>query len=161
MNFQLTTEQAKLAELGIGLEKLSNYQVICLPQNVFTFDKSDDLYDAGDARHLAKLLKASDIRCATAFDFGLDISILERRSGDKWLGVVWIRDTLALPLVIGVIASLIAADIHEETPNRSEPKVHVELYIERGVNVTKVSYKGDADTLIKMLKAIEPEKEAP
>ena len=107
------------------------------------------------------MLKASDIRCATAFDFGLDIPILERRSGDKWLGVVWIRDTLALPLVVGVIGSLIAAEIHDKTHNQVEPKVHVELYIERGANVTKLSYNGDGDTLIKMLKGIGAEKTPP
>jgi hypothetical protein len=160
MNLQLTTEQTKLAELGIDLEKLSNYQVICLPQNVFGFDKSDDLYDAGHARHLAKLLKAADIRCATAFDLGLDVPLLTRRSGDTWLGVVWIRDTLALPLIVGVISSLIASDIHDKTHNQVEATVHVELYIERGANVTKLSYKGDGDTLIKMLKSLEPEGKA-
>ena len=161
MNLQLTTERTKLAELGIELEKLSNYQVICLPQNAFTFNTAEDLYDAGDARHLAKLLKASEIRCATAFDFGLDIPILEMRSGDMRLGVVWIRDIFALPLVVAVIGPLIAAEIHDKTHNQVEPKVHVELYIERGANVTKLSYNGDGDILIQMLKAIEAGKTAP
>ena len=139
--FDLSAEKAKLAKLGIDFEKLSDYHVICLPENAFSFEKPDDIYDASDARHLAKLLKASNVRCATAFDLGLDVPNLERRSNDLWLGVLWLLGSVALPVVINVISSLITSKPEKKNDKRVQPTVHIELFIQRGPNVTKFSYR--------------------
>jgi len=154
-------EKAKLTKLGISFDALSRYDVICLPENVFQTEKAEDLHDADDSIHLAKLLKASDVRCATALDLGLDVPFLERRSSDIWLGVVWLGEHVVLPVVIGVIVKLITSKQDKKSSDRVTPTVHLDLYIERVPNVVTLSYKGDGKTLAKVLKSIVPEKEAP
>jgi hypothetical protein len=74
MTTQLITEYTKLGALGIDKQRLSQYDVVLLPENIFRFKKRRELYDAGEARHLAKLLQLSNIRSATIFDFGIDVA---------------------------------------------------------------------------------------
>lgn len=155
LNIQLSGELSALRKLGIDESKLGDYKVLCLPENVFTTQRVEELHEGGDALYLAKSLRAAGISCATAYDFGLDVQSLERRSKDRWLGTVWIRDIVAVPFVVGILSGLVVNKISEEQP---KPKVHVDMYIERGPNITKMSYSGDGDSLVKMLQALNAEK---
>jgi hypothetical protein len=152
-DLSLSTERTKFAELGIDGNRLADYQILCLPQNIFRFGTADDLHDADGARTLAKLLKASNVRCGTAFDLGLDIPILHMRSSELWFGVLWILDNAALPLLIQAIAPLITAKLN--TLMDASPKVHIDLYVKKGGNTTKLSYNGDGETLVRVLKSLE------
>jgi hypothetical protein len=155
MNLEGSLERQKLNALGINDRQLADSTTILLPENTFTSRRRRDLYDSGEARHLAKLLREAGVECATLFDFGLDVPILERRSKDTRLGIIWIRDTVVLPLIISVLGTVIAEDIHDAQKDRVEATVHVEFYLEKDRNITKISYKGDRETLLKVLKAIE------
>ena len=149
-------EERKLSRFGFDLSKIENYQVLCLPENFLTADTFGELHEAGETRHLAKLIKASGVTCATSYEFGLELPLLQRRSNDKWLGAVWIRDYVAAPLVVAVIGSVITADFQHPTPDRVNPKVHLELYLQNGPNITKLSYKGDPATLQAVLQSLNP-----
>jgi len=149
------SELKTLVALGIDLEAFSKFQIICLPENVFTASGVGKLRDAGESRHFAKLLIDSRVRCATALDIGIDVPFILRTSKDSRLGVVWVRDTLALPMLVGVISSLIASNIQESSSDQPKSNVHVDLYFERGEDVTRLSYKGDGETLVNILKAIQ------
>ena len=149
---QFGGELAKLKELGISESQIDGLQIVFLPENVFTFRDRSELHDAGDSLALAKALKQEGVRCATAYDLGLDIPVLERRSRDRWLGTVWIRDHLAVAFLVGVLSSLVATGISDAV---LKPKVHAEVYIQRDANVTKLSFHGDGETLVKMLNALK------
>jgi hypothetical protein len=152
----LAAERRKFGELGIAPDRLSEYQILCLPQNIFSFAKPDDLYDADGTRNLAKLLKSADLRCATALDLGIEIPILHMRSSEMWLGVLWILDYAVVPLIVQVLAPLISAKLDALIHPR--PKVHADLYVENGANTIKLSYSGDGQTLVRVLKSLEPQK---
>jgi hypothetical protein len=112
-----------------------------------------ELQDTSDARHLAKLLKASGLECATALDLGLEVPFLERRSTDQWFGVIWVVVTgVVLPVVVQVLTRLINKP--DKKTEKPAPTVHIELVLERGQDVAKISYKGDGETLTKVLKGL-------
>jgi hypothetical protein len=74
---QFGGELAKLKELGISESQIDELQIVFLPENVFTFRDRSELHDAGDSLALAKALKQEGVRCATAYDLGLDIPVPE------------------------------------------------------------------------------------
>lgn len=154
----MTTELSRLAELGLSQEKLASYQVICLPENVFASALGEALLEPADSVGFGKDLKAAGVRCATASDLGLRTSILERRADDKWLGTLWIKDKLAVPMVVGVVSSLIAAGIYDKVSSgekRPQPQIHLELYLDNTNGVSRISYAGDGETLVKVLRSLE------
>jgi hypothetical protein len=53
---------------------------------------------------------------------------------------------------VGVLSSLVATGISDAV---LKPKVHAEVYIQRDANVTKFSFHGDGETLVKMLNALK------
>jgi hypothetical protein len=88
----------------------------------------------------------------------LQTAIFERRADDKWLSVIWIRDKVAIPTVVTVIGGLILAGIEAEMKSakvKPSPQVHLELYIDKNNGVSKLSYNGDGETLLKVLKSLE------
>jgi hypothetical protein len=158
MNMRMLDESRKLDALGLKPETLSAYKVLCLPENIFSSGTPIELLEPSDSIDLGKLLKEAGITCGTARDLGLQTKILERRANDKWLGVVWIRDNVATGLVVGVISSLIAATIYSKITapvGKPQPQIHLDLYIERTNSVSKISYNGDGETLVKVLKSLE------
>ena len=154
----MTSELSRLTELGLGQENLAGYQVLCLPENVFATASAEALLETSDSVDFGKRLKAAGVRCATPYDLGLRTSILERRAADKWLGTVWIKDKLAVPMVVGVVSSLIAAGIYGKLSSgekRPQPQIHLELYIDNTNGVSRISYAGDGETLVKVLRSLE------
>jgi hypothetical protein len=166
MKSETNDEISKLIRLGLVQEKLFAAQVLCLPENIFDASPPETLLEPADCVDFAKRLKAAGVNCATALDLGLKSSVLERRSGDKWLGILYIRDNVVIPLVIGVISSLIATGvartaskvaqaISKSEKKEPEPQIHLELYLERKKNVSRISYTGDGETLAKVLKSLD------
>lgn len=151
----------RLTAAGIQPEAIENFQVICLPENVFAPQREVELFEAADAVALVKRLKEAGVNSAGPIDFGLDIGVLARYSGDRWLGVVWIRDIVALPLLIGIISSLIATQIdrnvsHEAKPLPAPtPQVHVEMYVGKEDQLKHLKFDGDGETLLKLLEAMK------
>jgi hypothetical protein len=148
-----------LEKFGIEVDRFAEFQVLVLPENLFYAGSRKDLFDVSEGRHLAKLLRSSGLRSATLFDFGLDVRLLERWSRDTRVGLIWVRDIVILPTIVGVLSSLIATEIGRSSEPRVQPKVHVDLCIERGPNLTKIHYEGDGQTLIEMLRTINTGKD--
>lgn len=158
MSLHMNDEMLKLEKLGLNQAKLAAYQVLCLPENIFSDPTPNELLEPSDAIALGKLLKAAGVKCGTAFDLGLQTAIFERRADDKWLSVIWIRDKVAIPTVVTVIGGLILAGIEAEMKSakvKPSPQVHLELYIDKNNGVSKLSYNGDGETLLKVLKSLE------
>lgn len=155
----MNSEMSKLVKLNLVQEKLFNSQVLCLPENIFDTTTDEGLMEPSDSVELGKRLKAAGLMCATAFDLGLKTSILERRADDKWLGVLYVRDKVAIPLVISVVSGLIVAAVVHGTANTgrkmTQPQIHLELYLERTNGVSRISYVGDGETLVNVLKSLE------
>jgi hypothetical protein len=155
----MNSEMSKLLTLGLAQEKLFSSQVLCLPENIFDAAPGEGLLEPSDSVDFGKRLKAAGLKCATAFDLGLKTSILERRAGDKWLAVLYVRDKVAIPLVVSVVSGLIVAAAVHATANSGgktpQPQVHLELYLERTNGVSRISYVGDGETLVNVLKSLE------
>jgi hypothetical protein len=158
MSEPMSSEILKLEQFGVSRIKLAAYQVLCLPENIFSSPPSSKLLEPSDAIVFGKMLKAAGVTCGTPADLGLHTAIFERRAGDKWLPVIWIRDKLAIPAVVTVIGGLVLAGIEHEIKTASakpSAQVHMELYLDKHNGVTKLSYNGDGETLMSILKGLE------
>lgn len=156
MDLAAATEQFR----HFGIENaIQNFQVFCLPENFFETKDREKLFEAGDALSLVKLLREAGAACGGPADLGLDVPTLGRYSGDKWLGTVWLRDNIAVALLIGTLASLLAANIDrslsDTAPLPPPPKVHLELYVERQGELQHLKFEGDGATLLKMLNDLK------
>jgi len=158
-------EMDKLRKVGIDSGKLREYQVLCLPENLESAGTGDELFDASSTATLSKRLKSAGLKCANSFDLGIEAGVIERQAADLWLGLVWILDKFAIPVVVGVISALLTSMIQRKsksTPScthRPEPKVHLTLHFLRGEDLTTVKYDGDPETLNQLLSGLRPDIE--
>lgn len=150
----------EFAKFGIDIEKLTSYQVLFLPDNYQECTEIDKLYNSIDGIEIYKQLNNRGIKCADFSDLGVDVSFLERRNSDIWLGVIWVIDNLALPIIVslisGLLLTLIKKNKSNNNDNKPQLKVNVELKIKRNKNNSSIlRYSGDPKTLEKILKAID------
>ena len=148
----MQTEMHKLAEFGVHLNKLKDYQVLCLPENFESSESVNDLHDAGSAIDFSKQLKDIGVRCANSFDLGIEAAVIDRRSADLWLGLVWVLDYVTVPFVVGVVSSLLASSVYDKL--KSKRQVHLTLYLQKEQGLTKIRYDGDSETLKQILGSI-------
>jgi len=153
----------QLENAGILEEQFSKAQILCLPENVLRTKDYHDLMETTDMDRLAKLLRRSGLEVFTFMDAGVDLAAIDRRSGDRWLGTIWIRDNAAFPLLISVVAGIIVLGIDRKTDGsystphvEPSPQVHVELIIDKkSGDYDSLKYNGDGETLIKILNALK------
>jgi hypothetical protein len=97
--------------------------------------------------------------CANSFDLGLDIPTKERKSNDIWLGQLYILNDGVIPVIQGVIGSLLAnaisswkkrKDLRAPTSN-----VHADITIVRREGAVKINYSGDPETLLNIVKTLD------
>ena len=69
----------ELEKYGLDFETLKEYQVLCLPENIETASKEDELIDTAHNANFCKLLREAGIKCANSYDLGLETVELERR----------------------------------------------------------------------------------
>lgn len=157
MNNYQELELNGILRFGLTYDKISSYDVICLPENISNASNKNELFDSPDAITLVKLLKAQRIKCANSLDLEFDPQILERRSREKWFGVVYLRNNVVIPIFVSVLGTLLAELISESIKSSDTPipKVHIELKIEKSNNVTTLKYDGDAKTLLIILNNLE------
>lgn len=150
-------EFRSILRFGITEEKLEAFDIICLPETLPFASSIEELHDAGDAIMLSKLLKEQGIKCANSYDLDLPSQLLERRSKEKWFGIVFIKKRVALPVLIAVLSNLISGAVQEigKDDKSQVGKIHIELKIEQGHNLTNIRYDGDGRTFISILKSIE------
>jgi len=160
MNKQQEIELSGILKFGLTYDKLKPFDIICLPENLSTATSQSELYDASDSIILAKHLKAKGVNCANSLDLSFQPQIFERRSSEKWFGVVYLRNNVVVPLFVTVLGTILADQIITTPKSADEPipKVHIELKIEKQNNITTLKYDGDAETLLKILKNLENER---
>ncbi|WMN11511.1 hypothetical protein QYS49_38635 [Marivirga salinae] len=150
-NLNLTTE----LQHGISADDIKDFQVLVLPENFNSVSDKENLIEASDSLNMSKIFKEEGLKCANSYDLGLDVPALERRGSDIWLGQIFILDNVALPIILNVLTTFIQSKISRKSKKKtiSEPegKVHLELKMHKNGNVNKLSYKGDSETLIKVL----------
>lgn len=150
-----------VSKYGITEETLNSYQIVFLPENYKDCTEKDELFISLDTLEIYKKLKSQGISCADFTDLGVDVGFLERRNSDIWLGVVWVINIVALPIIINVLSSMIASSIEKEKANKNNkplPKVHLEIKIKKGKDdSSSFKYSGDAKTLARILKSLPME----
>ena len=156
MDLDLQVSLSKLFAAGIKEEQLDGLDVIILPEN---FYGGQDAFDGQDAITLSKLLKHENIKCANSYDLNIDVPIKERRGNDIWLGQLYILNDLVLPIVTGVIGSLLATAISERKKRKDlrapASNVHAEISINKRDGITNIQYSGDPESLVHILKVLE------
>ena len=162
-----------LSELGVDLDILSRYQILCLPENIANRLEQLELVDSGESITLSKLLKEEGLRCANSYDLGLDAKILERRGLDLWFGSIWILNHAALPLLISVMGRLLGEKVQKGLEasrgqknsqileNLDETKVYADLRIIDGKVSAEIKFQGDANTFLKVLEGINNNQHVP
>ena len=168
---RLMMEDVKLlSKLGINPDVASQYQILCLPENIENQIETTQLADSGESITLSKLLKEEGVKCANSYDLGLDAKISERRGVDIWLGSIWILNHAVLPLFINVIGRLLGEKIQKKLNATNQlkasqksddfegTKVYADLKIMDGKLSAEIKYNGDADTFLKVLKGIYDEQ---
>lgn len=150
---------SQLRQHGFDPDLLNQYQVVCLPENLFSAERREDLLEAGQSADIAKILKESGLRCAQPHDLGIAVPVIERRSLDLWCGLIWIRDYLAAPIIAGVISSWLTAKCFNskegQLGSKEPPTVHVEIAISKRGQISLLRYEGNAETLIQLLKGLD------
>ena len=146
----------RLEESGINVDSFATAQVLCLPENFLHAADGAELLETADMTILVKTLREKDVGVFTFFDAGIDLSAIDRRSGDKWFGTIWIRDNAVMPIVASVIGGLIVLGIQKslDEPSASPPPpaVHLEIIVGSTRGETTIRYDGDGETLVKVLK---------
>ena len=154
-NLNLTIE----LQHGISVNDIKDFQVLVMPENFNSTSEKESLIEASDSLNMSKILKEEGIKCANAFDLGLDVPTLERRGSDIWLGQIFILDNVALPLIINVLTNFIQNKISKKSMTKTnlepEGKVHLELKLHKNGNINKLSYNGDSKTLVKVLQNLK------
>ena len=156
MNKNISTDLIKELNHGLDYDKVSEYQILVLPENFDTETDKSKLIEGADALNISKLFKQDGVNCANSYDLDFDVPTLERRASDVWLGIIFILDSVVLPLAINIISNYIQKNISKsdndsdyEAPN---PKIHVEIKMNKKGKITKFNYDGDGETLVKVLK---------
>jgi hypothetical protein len=156
MNNIKQLELNKFWQFGITYEKICDYDVICFPENLDKVSNMNELFDASDSLMLSKQLKKIGVICANSFDLNLNISVLERRSDDKWYGKIFIRNNIIFPLLVNILGTLTTNSISDSIRDRGSynNKIHIEMITEKPDDINIIKYDGDAQTFIKILQAI-------
>ncbi len=162
-----------LIELGVDPNVASQYQILCLPENIENQTETTPLADSGESITLSKLLKEEGVKCANSYDLGLNAKTSERRGVDLWLGSIWILNHAALPLLISVVGRLLGEKIQkklnaanqlkafQESDDSQETKIYADLKVMDGKRFTEIKYNGNADTFLKILKGLLDEQRSP
>ncbi|MES2267481.1 MAG: hypothetical protein V4520_12020 [Bacteroidota bacterium] len=148
----------KLWAIGIKEEQIQGLDIIVLPENVSDSD-SKKRYDAQNSITLSKLLKQEGVSCANSYDLGLDLPTIERRSNDIWMGQLYILNDAILPILEGVIGSILATLIltWRKRKDLREPagNVHADITIIRPEGEIKINYTGEPEALLKIIKTLD------
>ena len=112
--------------------------------------------DTADTATLVKLLREAGVRCAASTDLKLPSRVVMRRGGDLWLGSIWILEHVALPLVLSVLASVVARDYmnDESTDNTeldSDDRADIEIRIKEDDGFSTIRFSGCTRRLERIL----------
>ena len=158
MDFNKKMSLKDLWAMGVTEEQLSGLDVLVLPENVGV--AGENLYVAQDSITLSKMLKGAGVKCANSYDLCLDVPTKERRSNDIWIGQLYILNDGILPILSGVIGSLLANCISDWKKKKDQPlapkaSVHADVSIIRPDSIVKITYSGDPETLIKVIENLD------
>lgn len=149
----------KLKTLGIDDAAFADAQILCLPENILRAAEGEELFETTDTHAFVKQLREAGVPVFTLIDAGIDLPLLDRRGGDKWLGTVWIRDTLVIPTLIALVTGIAVLEYDRATEKDKTPppksRVHIDLIVDKkGGNHQHIKFEGDGETLIGVLKAL-------
>jgi len=136
-----------LENLGISSDKLADYEVLCLPENIEIETDPDKLIEAGETVHLYKILRSQGIKVYSLQDFGYDVPSYERRGDTIYFGVIVIQ-FVVLPIVTAIIANWITEKIFHKS-------IKIKIHVVKEGNETQIDYNGDGETLLKILKGLK------
>ncbi|MGA2678700.1 MAG: hypothetical protein ABSF37_05275 [Sedimentisphaerales bacterium] len=145
-------ELVKMENLGISAQRMAEYDVLFLPENILSYEKKDDLFESLETTGIYKVFKANQIKCANASDLGIEVSILERRSNESWLGII----ALIGPCVISIPLNILSCYIYDRWLSKKKPaaKSIVHLTLIGNDPEFKFDYSGNANGLVKILKGL-------
>ena len=142
----LDNEIITMQSHGVDIDFLSeSYDILLLPENIESSKDINSIYDAGSAIWLSKLLKEYEVRCANSADINMEIPTLNRRSGEIWLGIIWILSEAALSALISIIK--------DKFSNSSTTHAKLRLRWKNG-NIQKLDWEGDSENLAEILKSL-------
>lgn len=147
---------SKLSDLGINESAVSDFQILCLPENFFEQEEIE-LYDADHAVDLSKRLKQQNLKCANSYDLGIEPDIYFRKSADLYFGVVYVLEKAVIPVLVSVLSTLLilkSTENKEKTEDNAGRNVNIDLYLPNG---KRIKYDGDSEAFLKILKEIEEE----
>lgn len=144
----------KLNLKGINSSIYAKYDVLCLPENY----GSHEHLDAAGTLDLYKELKTSGLSCANSFDLGLKSQTINRRGDDLWLGQIFIINDFVIPLVMSILEQYVSnyfSISNNQVILTEEPKVNVELKLNKNGKITKIKFDGKSEDLLKIIKAFK------
>lgn len=149
-------EKEMLLNMGVDPQNCSDYQILCLPEN-FEDGSKENLYDANYTSDLSKILKQNGIKCANSYDLGIDSETYERKSCDIHLGLIWVRDSLIVPILASAIYDWLKEKVKDKNSEKEviqkyafqEKIIHVYIRFCKG---KKIEYECDVKTLKERLE---------
>lgn len=147
---------ANLRSCGVDVELLMGKSIALLPEDILR--KGTDVHETTDMAAFCKILRAYDVDVFTLIDAGIDLPAMDRRSGDKWFGTIWIINTLAIPLLIGAFGNFLGNRMEEALTRKPSVEDSVEIHVEIivGANCEKaIRYEGGYNGLKAILAALQ------
>lgn len=146
-NLELTVEL-----LNINSEKISSFDVLCLPENY----GASEMVDSSETLDLYKTFKEAGFSCANSYDLGLESKTIARRSHDIWLGQIFIINDFVIPALMTVLEHYIIThfSVDKKQVNLTDDaKVHMEIKFTKKGKISKIKFDGSAEDALKIIKA--------
>jgi hypothetical protein len=116
-----------------------------------------DLCFAQESIDLAKYMREKDKSLNSSFYGDIENTpIIEFRSVDIWLPVIFVGEMILLPLVVNLCASY----IYDKMKGREDQRANVDIsfVIKEGKKSMELHYKGDASSFKDAFEKIDPNK---
>lgn len=138
--------------LDIAPEKISSFDVLCLPENY----GAPEMVDSSETLDLYKAFKEAGLSCANSYDLGLESKTIARRSHDIWLGQIFIINDLVIPALMAALEYYIITHFSAEKKQVSltdDAKVHMEIKLTKKGKISKIKFNGSAEDALKIIRA--------
>lgn len=140
--------------LGIDRSIIGSYDVLCLPENF----GAQEQVDSSETLDFYKFLKSQGISCANSYDLGLESKVITRRGDDIWLGQIYIINDFIIPALMTVLEHYVTNNfslVRKQVTLIDEPKVHLELKLNKKGKISKIKFDGSNEDLLKIIKAFK------
>ncbi len=160
------TLESQMKKFGISPDHLERYDVLCLPENILSAQKPEDIYQTSEQIELSNRLKEAGAKCADPQDLGLrqpSDPYLMRESAELWLGIVLTLTGVGLSILHSELRRWLdqkRAQSARENIQRiaAAPIVNMTILRKHGKDCDSFSMSGPGEDVARVIQALRGEE---